>query len=197
MESDRNTCDYYHFGMIITSCLHYYQDFCLNVLQFVTFAPLVARPVLWLATCPFERRSLTCAPMLSHQATAWRRATTSSSLRKCAKAIWSKWEARSSRGRNAGLSLTASKGPSPTMLVRLSVNPFVFYFVLYLVLHAHWCAVNSHHSLHFFGWCFFFCSALSLLMPNLRNHPASIILTHVAMSHDIKSMQEFLLSNVT
>lgn len=77
-----------------------------------------SRPARWPATCPYGRRSSTCAPTSSRRATAWTPATRSSSQRRCVRATWWRWEARSSPGRNAGSSSTASKGPSPTTSVR-------------------------------------------------------------------------------
>lgn len=91
----------------------------------------------WLATSPSEKRSLTSALTSSPQATAWTPVTTSSSQRRCARATWSRWEGRSSPGRNAGSSLTASKGRSPTTLVRRSCRFCVFVVCHLLISFIH------------------------------------------------------------
>lgn len=89
-----------------------------SLFSLCTVLCLFSRPVPWPATCPFGKRSSTCVPTSSRRATPWTHATTSSSPRRCARATWWRWGARSSRGRSAGSSSTASNGPSPTMWVR-------------------------------------------------------------------------------
>lgn len=68
-------------------------------------------------TCRCERTTLTCGLTLSLRVTAQTHASTYPSLKRPAVATWSKWEAKSKPGRNAGSSLTATGAHSPTMQV--------------------------------------------------------------------------------
>lgn len=81
--------------------------------------PSTHRPVRWRVTCRTARRSSTCVPMWSRLATAWTPAPSSSSQKRCARATWWRWGAKSNHGRNAGSFLTASRGTSRTTWVRI------------------------------------------------------------------------------
>lgn len=74
-------------------------------------------PGHWHDTYRCERMTLTYGLTLSRQATAQTRASTCPYLKRRAVATWSKWEAKSKPGRNAGSCLIATDARSPTMQV--------------------------------------------------------------------------------
>lgn len=82
----------------------------------------LSSPGRWHGTCRCERTTLTCGLTLSRRATAQTRASTCPSLKRPAVATWSKWEAKSKPGRNAGLCSTATDARSPTTQVGQKQN---------------------------------------------------------------------------
>lgn len=71
-----------------------------------------------LATCRWERTTLTYGLTSSRRATAQTHASTCPSPKRPAEGTWSRWEERSKPGRSAGLSLTETDARSHTLQVR-------------------------------------------------------------------------------
>lgn len=95
------------------------------------FSPNLSSPGRWLATCRWGRTTSTCGLTLSQRVTTQTPASTYPSRKRLAEATWSRWEARSKHGRNAGLSLTATVALCPTMQVATEstlMQMYLWYF---------------------------------------------------------------------